>query len=347
MGESRELTVVEERSVTEVKNQVNKIQSLMRDLMTEGEHFGPSFPGDTKKNLLKPGADKLCFTFRLSPEYEVKREDLAGGHREYEVKTTLRNMATGKIVAQGLGSCSTMESKYRWRYAAKKCPMCGKEAIIKGKEEYGGGWICFKKKDGCGASFKDDDPQIISQAAGKIENPDIADTYNTVLKMAKKRSYVDATITACAASDIFTQDAEDMAPESASSRHAEDQTVSATASTTSKSRTTQPSGPVSFQDYIKLINETVPSKDRQVWMQKAKGGKDPALLGQLAAEIRTTYPNNTSGPATEKDLRIEIMEFINTIVPEPDRKPLRHELEKIEDNDLRSALDELKARYAA
>lgn len=36
------------------------------------------------------------------------------------------------------------------------CPACGKKgSIIKGKEEYGGGYLCFKKKGGCGAKFKD------------------------------------------------------------------------------------------------------------------------------------------------------------------------------------------------
>lgn len=43
----------------------------------------------------------------------------------------------------------------------------------------------------------------------RAENPDIADTYNTVLKMAKKRAQVDATLTVTGASDIFAPDPED------------------------------------------------------------------------------------------------------------------------------------------
>ena len=39
-----------------------------------------------------------------------------------------------------------------------------------------------------------------------IENEDIADVYNTVLKIAKKRAQVDATLTVTGAADIFTQD---------------------------------------------------------------------------------------------------------------------------------------------
>jgi len=45
-----------------------------------------------------------------------------------------------------------------------------------------------------------------SDGGVKGENPDIADTYNTVLKMAKKRAHIDATLTVTGAADLFTQD---------------------------------------------------------------------------------------------------------------------------------------------
>jgi hypothetical protein len=45
------------------------------------------------------------------------------------------------------------------------------------------------------------------EASGiKIENEDIADVYNTVLKMAKKRAHIDATLTVTGSADLFTQD---------------------------------------------------------------------------------------------------------------------------------------------
>jgi predicted RNA-binding Zn-ribbon protein involved in translation (DUF1610 family) len=198
-----------ELSVIEVKAQVAKVQTLMHDLMQEGTHYGESFPGDTKKNLLKPGADKLCFMFRLRPDFTQEVKELPNGHMEVMTRCQIFHIESGQKFADGVGLATTMESKYRWRNTARKCPQCGKETIIKGKEEYGGGYICFGKKGGCGAKFGDDDPAITGQVVGKVENPDIADTYNTVIKMSKKRAYVDATITACAASDIFSQDAED------------------------------------------------------------------------------------------------------------------------------------------
>jgi hypothetical protein len=59
----------------------------------------------------------------------------------------------------------------------------------------------------------------VCEIGEKMENADIADTFNTVLKMAKKRAYVDGILSATAASDIFTQDIEDMQPQAA---HAEE-----------------------------------------------------------------------------------------------------------------------------
>lgn len=36
------------------------------------------------------------------------------------------------------------------------CPKCGhNRAVIEGKPEFGGGWLCFRKKDGCGHNWHD------------------------------------------------------------------------------------------------------------------------------------------------------------------------------------------------
>lgn len=211
MGEETRDLVIRAVDLSEVRDQVATIQTLMRDIMHQDEHYGV-IPGTDKPTLYKAGAEKLGFTFRLMPYFDIKRDDLANGHREYEVICTLKHLVSNRDVCQGVGSASTMEGKYRYRNASKTCPECGAEAIVRGKEEYGGGWLCWRKKGGCGAKYQDNDTKIVAQAAGKVENVDIADTYNTVLKMAKKRAHVDAMITACAASDIFTQDLEDAAP---------------------------------------------------------------------------------------------------------------------------------------
>lgn len=143
-----------ELQVIDVKKQVVLIQKLLKDVMQEGKHFGV-IPGcGNKPTLLKAGAEKLCFIFKLAASFDFVQKDFQEYHREYQVKCTLTHIESGKLIAQGVGSASTMETK-------------------------------FKRSN-------------------------IADTFNTVLKMAKKRAFVDATITATAASDIFTQDIEDM-----------------------------------------------------------------------------------------------------------------------------------------
>lgn len=198
-------------SVTDVRSQVNLIQHVLREVMKEGQHFGV-IPGTNKPTLLKAGAEKLCLTFRLDPQYEItERQD--GPHLSITSKCTLWHIPSGQRFGSGMGSCSTREAKYAYRQTSVKCPVCEKEAIIKGKEEYGGGWVCFKKKGGCGAKFADGAQEIEKQPRGRVPNEDLADTYNTVLKMANKRSLVAAVLNATAASDIFTQDIEDFSEE--------------------------------------------------------------------------------------------------------------------------------------
>ena len=193
--------------------QVHIIQDVMKSIMREGEHYGKAFPGAEKPSLLKSGAEKLNMTFRFAPKEKIERFDLPNGHREYEITCYLYSIVTGAYLGFGTGNCNTMETKYRYRDEERRCPNCGKETIIKGKEEYGGGWLCWTKRGGCGAKFKDDDPKIKDQIVGKVEYDNPMDYYNTIKKIAKKRALVDAVLTCTAASDIFTQDAEDLPEE--------------------------------------------------------------------------------------------------------------------------------------
>ena len=97
-----------------------QIQDLMKRAMNQGIDFG-QIPGtNSKPTLLKPGAEKLSLVFRLRPVYDVRRSDLPGGHREYEVVCTLYHIPTGQSVGQGVGSATTMEGKYRYRGGEKE-----------------------------------------------------------------------------------------------------------------------------------------------------------------------------------------------------------------------------------
>jgi len=192
-----------------VKDQINLIQKVMKDCMKVDEHFGV-IPGCGKKkpSLLKSGAEKLSLLFKLSPSYNIQRSEHQGGHREYEIICTLTHITTGNVVSEGVGACSTLEGKYRYRNS---------DAQLTDTEVPKGYWD-LRRLDpraaqgmlgGPGHSAKKNDTGqwVVAISSGKkVDHDNPADYWNTVLKMAKKRAYIDAMLSATAASDIFTQD---------------------------------------------------------------------------------------------------------------------------------------------
>lgn len=177
-----------QRSLTaaDVRAQVNLMQDVMQEVMKDGTHYG-KIPGTQSKSLYKAGAEKLMATFRLAAKPEV--EDLSeGGEIAYRVTVNLLT-AGGQFVGAGIGECSSAEEKYSWRAAVHK------------KE-----WEATPENRRRVKYYRDG--KEVQQVR---TNP--ADVANTILKMAKKRAQVDAVITATAASDIFTQDIEDLPEE--------------------------------------------------------------------------------------------------------------------------------------
>ena len=199
-------------SLDQALDRWNDIHQFISRIMVAGEDYG-TVPGSKKPTLLKPGAEKLCNFFGLAPELDVVQRienwDDSPPFFAYEIKCRL--VRDSVVRGEGLGSCNSREAKYYWREAQRVCPQCGKSAIIQGKQEYGGEWVCWKKKGGCNAKFAPDDPKIVDQPSGRVVNPDLADSVNTILKMAKKRALVDAVLNTTGASQYFTQDVEDAA----------------------------------------------------------------------------------------------------------------------------------------
>lgn len=197
----------------------------LKDLvLVENVDYGVIPGTNDKPVLLKPGAEKICSFFGYVPQYSVlpgSIEDWNGAKYGeplfyYHVSCTLQK--DGKPVGAGTGSCSTWERKYRYRASKRTCPACGGDKLIKGKPEWEkgeyktrGSFICYEKKGGCGAKYFGDDPEIMNQPLGEVANPDFADVINTVQKIADKRAYIAATLSATGASQFFTQDLEDMA----------------------------------------------------------------------------------------------------------------------------------------
>jgi len=189
--------------VNMVKEQIQAVDMLMKSTMIPDEHYG-IIPGTQKPSLLKSGAEKLCTLFQIAPEYKVDIKYINETHREYIITCKLVSRTTGAFFGEGIGSCSTMEKKFRWRndYTNTGRPV-PKSYWDKGRDPStigGKGFVAKKDENGV---------WMIFESSGQVENPDMADTYNTVLKIGKKRALVDAVLTATGASDIFTQDLEE------------------------------------------------------------------------------------------------------------------------------------------
>ena len=124
------------------------------------------------------GAEGACMF-----DEELERRDGEAVERwsdYYAVRSMAQTRAQGKVgrmayawvaVLAGYESTPAEEMSGSVRSDQKVCPKCQKPAIIKGKTEYGGGWLCFKKKGGCGAKFTDAE-WVMAHAEAIQENPE-------------------------------------------------------------------------------------------------------------------------------------------------------------------------------
>lgn len=179
------------RSLTaaDVRAQVNLMQDVMQEVMQKDTHYGV-IPGTKQPSLYKAGAEKIMSTFRLAADPEVEQIGV-DGEIHYRVKVRIL-AASGQFLGAGIGECSSSEEKYAWRAA-----LCDEEFDVTPESRRR---IKFAKYQGKVEKKK----QIRT-------NP--ADVSNTVLKMAKKRGLIDGVLTVTAASDLFTQDIEDLPEE--------------------------------------------------------------------------------------------------------------------------------------
>lgn len=178
------------QSAAEIRAHVNRIQEVMRAVMVDKTHYG-TIPGTPKPTLYKAGSEVLLSTFRIAVKPRV--EDLSTNDEvRYRVTAVGEHQTTGIVIGEGVGECSSSEDKYRWRAA-----VCDEEYDETPADRRRTKW-----KKGQSNNYQ------VKQV--RTEPADVA---NTVLKMAKKRAQIDMTLTALAASDIFTQDIEDVPDE--------------------------------------------------------------------------------------------------------------------------------------
>lgn len=173
----------------DIRKRVNLIKEVMNEVMKDGTHYG-TIPGCPKPSLFKPGAEKIATTFCITVTSEV--EDLStSDEKRFKVICTAY-ASNGIKLGSSAGICSSREEKYQWRK-----PVCEKE---------------FEEAD---ADRKREVWKNVKGSVTKIKQirTEPADLENTILQMADKRAYVAVVRKVTAASDVFTQDIEDLPEE--------------------------------------------------------------------------------------------------------------------------------------
>lgn len=232
-------------ALDQMKQRYNAILEFAKSIMKDGKDYG-AVPGTDKPTLLKPGAEKLTSFFGLSiehPEILEKVEDWTGREHGgipffyYMIRQDLTR--NGVLIASQIGSCNSMETKYRWRWVREgdlphgldKASLVTRDTTISefafaidkaettgkyGKPaEY---WAKFKEAITSGRAKREERQTrsgmspvwTIAGTLYRVPNEAIFDQVNTIQKMAEKRALVAATLLACNASEHFTQDMEDM-----------------------------------------------------------------------------------------------------------------------------------------
>lgn len=170
-------------SASEVVQHAMVVQDVMRAVMKPELHYG-KIPGTDKPTLFQPGADVLCMTFRIAPEFSIEDLSTADVVR-YRVTCRGVHQLSGVTLGSCVGEASSGEEKYKWRRAVNDKEFEATPPALR-RVKFGKSW---------------ETKQVRTEPA---------DVANTVLKMAEKRAKIGMVLNVTACSDMFGQDLEDL-----------------------------------------------------------------------------------------------------------------------------------------
>jgi hypothetical protein len=181
---------------SEAQKRMQELQAFVQTNMQRDVDYGV-IPGTDKPSLYQPGAQKLAEIYGFGHRFQVVEQvkDWGAGFFYFEYKCQIFLRRTDQPVAEGIGSCNSKESKYadRWMFESE-LPEAIDKATLKTRT---------------GVSRKNGRPFTMF----RVPNPDPFSIVNTLQKMAAKRAYIHAVISATRSSGILTQDVEDLPPE--------------------------------------------------------------------------------------------------------------------------------------
>lgn len=293
-----------ERRKAEMKRGLERMQQVVRDILQEGEDYG-RVPGVKRPFLHQPGAEKLANFYGLAVRQEVERLERKIDDAPdippyaFHVRSYVHlGSFDGPVVAMGYGEANPYEEKYRYRWVNPSCPECGREGLIRGRDDsrLAGKYWCPPREGGCNRTFESNDPRIKSRE--RVENPDIWGLAETILQMAAKRSLVAAIRRATGTSGLFSQD-----PDSPS--------VEAQAAEI----------PTPPEEPVVKVAKSAPAVQR--------GGREEQATDVQIASIRKLAKEKGLGPDEVASVVGRVMGFEVNLAAFPDRKTKGVELMKL------------------
>lgn len=166
------INLIENANIDSVRQQIQAIENFQAivNQTLKKDQDFGVIPGTNKPTLLKPGAEKIIMLMGLESNYEIV-EKVEDYNKGFFAYTVKSSLIkNGQLITEGFGSANTKENRYQLKEWDDEL----KKKVWKGQYQ---------------------DPFTLA---------------NTVLKMAKKRAQVDATLTVGSLSNVFTQDIEDL-----------------------------------------------------------------------------------------------------------------------------------------
>lgn len=152
-----------EEAIQTIQNNIEMAQRLVMNVLEKDVDYG-IHPGTDSLALRDPGASKIINAFNCYPDHKILYSQETNEIITFQIQANLISRQTDNVVGTGIGSCSTMETKYGFRW-------------VESPEDYG-----YKREE------------LTRRRRGKyrIPNPEVSDLGNTILKMATKRAEIDA-----------------------------------------------------------------------------------------------------------------------------------------------------------
>lgn len=177
---------------------------FIQQALESGRDFGVIPGTNDKMNLLKPGAERLAGGYGLRPEYIVTESEADHNHENtYELTKWVKKNKPNREIEAAMKEAKTGRNKKmgdNWIW--QECET--EKGISLGLYRY---VITCKLYRG---------DQQVGEGVGSCSSMETKyiraprDSENTILKIAKKRAFVDAVLTTLGLSDRFTQDVEDI-----------------------------------------------------------------------------------------------------------------------------------------